>query len=89
MDVDGVSYTILVVEAYTTYHDTTRPQFQTAERFDDPLIKAVAETIFGKDIEIRDPVAGEDLSIEDAMVDIIMLRAICPTRWEGRTLQRK
>lgn len=73
VDIDGVSYTIPVVETYTTYYGTTRPQFQMAERFDYPLIKAVAETIFGKDIEIRDPVAGEDLSMEDAMVDYYAL----------------
>lgn len=73
VDVDGTSYTIPVVEVYNTYYNTTRTQFLMAEKFDYPFIKVVAEAIFGKDIEIRDPVAGEDLSMDDAMMDYYAL----------------
>ena len=73
VDVDGTSYTIPVVEVYNTYYDSTRRQFLMAEKFDYPFIKVVAETIFGKNIEIRDPVAGEDLSIEEAMTEYYVL----------------
>ena len=44
-----------------------------SERFDYALIKQVAEAIFGKNIEIREPIAGEDLAMDEAMTDYYSL----------------
>ena len=74
IQVDGTSYTLPVLNAYNAYYvSTTRTQFLLAERFDYSLIKQVAEAIFGKDIEIREPIAGEDLSMDEAMTDYYAL----------------
>lgn len=73
VDIDGTSYTIPTVEVYNTHYDSSRLQFMEAEKFDYPFIKVVAEAIFGKDIEIREPVAGEDLSMDEAMMEYFAL----------------
>lgn len=67
IEIDGTSYTIPTIDAYNANFKVGRYQSSLAEKFDHKFIKTVAETIFGKDIEIRDPVAGEDLSMEDAI----------------------
>lgn len=73
IDIDGTSYTIPVMDVFNTYYNSTRMQFTMAEKFDYPFIKTVAEAIFGSNIEIREPVAGEDLSMETAMVQYYAL----------------
>lgn len=69
VNIDGISYTIPVIDTYNTYFNTTRGQFIAAEKFDHSFIKIVAEAIFGNDIEIRDPIVGEDISEEEAMTE--------------------
>ena len=74
IEVDGTSYTLPVLNAYNDYDlSTHRMQFAVAEKFDYPFIKTVAEAIFGSNIEIREPIAGEDMSIDNAMVDYYAL----------------
>lgn len=69
VDIDGTSYTIPTMDVYNAGYSSGRHQFNMAQRSDYSTIKVVAQAIFGKDIEIRDPVAGEDLSMEEAMID--------------------
>ena len=73
ISVDGTSYTIPVINVFNTYYAVGRNQFIMAEKFDAPFIKKVANVIFGDDIEIRNPVAGEDLSMDSAMVQYYAL----------------
>lgn len=73
VDIDGISYTIPTIDVHNAYFPAGRTQFIMAEKFDYKFIKIVAEAIFGKDIEIRDPVAGEDLSMVEAMVENYVL----------------
>ena len=74
LEIDGISYTIPTVDAHRAfYQNAARSNLRLAEKFDYSFIKVVAEAIFGKDIELRDPVAGEDLSVEEAMVDYYAL----------------
>lgn len=69
VDIDGISYTIPTMDVYSAGYSGGRAQFNLAQKFDYSSIKVVAEAIFGKDIEIRDPVAGEDLSMDEALLD--------------------
>lgn len=69
IDIDGTSYTVPTVNAYNAlYANTEHFAVREAKKFDYPFIKIVAETIFGKDIEIREPLPGEDLLEESAMM---------------------
>lgn len=62
IDIDGVSYTLPVIDAYDVYYDEGSKAVSSINKFDYSDIKAVASAIFGDDIEIREPVVGEDIS---------------------------
>lgn len=85
---DGTSYTIPVVETYNTYYNTTRSQFMMAEKYEYSFIKVVAEAIFGKNIEIREPVAGEDISMDEAIMGSYALGDYWPDPDERVDLSR-
>lgn len=67
IEIDGTSYTIPCVNAYHANYAYQYRAFIINDKFDYATIKPVAETIFGKDIEIREAVA-EDFSEETAMM---------------------
>ena len=58
VEVDGTSHTIPVLEANSTFiHDDSAWQIR---RFDVSSIKKIAKAVFGEDIEVREPIVGED-----------------------------
>lgn len=71
--IDGTSYTIPKIEVQRAYQAQADVRdgligVYTSYKFDLPFIKQVAETIFGKDIDIRKPVIGTDVTEENAML---------------------
>lgn len=73
VNIDGTSYTIPKIEVQRAYQAQADVRdgligVYTSYKFDLPFIKQVAETIFGKDIEIRKPVIGTDVTEENAML---------------------
>jgi hypothetical protein len=73
VEIDGVSYTIPTIDVYNAYYSDGRDQFYLAEKFDYTFIKTVAEAIFGNNIEIREPIPGEDMSEDTARMQAYAL----------------
>lgn len=61
IEVDGVSYTLPVIESYNAYYKDGDKAVVSVDKFDYDYIKKVATAIFGNDIEIRKPLVGEDV----------------------------
>lgn len=58
-EIDGSSYTVPTINAYREFINNNTAEDPTI--FDAAHVKKVAKTIFGDDIEIREPVMGEDV----------------------------
>ena len=77
LEIDGISHTIPTVDVHSAlFANTNHVGVLMAKHFDYSFVKTVAETIFGKDIEIREPVAGVDISEETAMINENLLGEI-------------
>ena len=58
--IDGISYTMPHIEANSVYFRTDY-QYSDSERFDVKTVTKVAEAVFGSDVEVREPVYGQDM----------------------------
>lgn len=59
--IDGTSYTIPKIHAYSSYIGVGLESYEFVQKFDATFIKKVAKVIFGDDIEVRKPVADVDV----------------------------
>ena len=69
IEVDGISYTIPTVNVHSAYFDTSEAPndiYRYIQKFDVSTVKTVAEAIFGKNLEVRKPIVGIDISQEQA-----------------------
>lgn len=65
IEIDGTSYTIPKISMQGAYFDTSQAPndiYRYIPKFDLSFVKGVATSIFGDDFEIREPIAGVDIS---------------------------
>lgn len=84
IQVDATSYTLPLIQAHRA-DIIPNDAYITPDKFDIKFVKSVAKAIFGNDIEVREPIFGEDIPPAEELGTMFQFQSFCIVELENQT----